>query len=157
MIKRSNGLNLPKNAQMFPEYDKYKLPNVGTGDETWILYFEPVRKQSNTISETRNCKIPKIAKLTLSAKKVLYAMFFSINLKGVAIQAPVKRGKKIIWKYYRDVVLKKLRTCYQKRRPVSGFKHVRLLLNNAPAHTSAIVSNFYNKSKSLFSLIPHIL
>jgi hypothetical protein len=41
----------------------------------------------------------------LSAKKVLYAIFFSG--KGVAIKVPVRKDKSITWKYYKDVVLKK--------------------------------------------------
>ena len=32
---------------------------------------------------------------------------------------------------------------YQKRRPVTGFKYIRLLHDNTPAHASAIVTNFF--------------
>ena len=65
-----------------------------------------------------------IAKRSLSTKKVLYAIFSG---EGVAIKVPVKKGKSITGKYYKDVVLKKLKKYYQKRRPATGFKHVRLL------------------------------
>ena len=81
----------------------------------------------------------------LRAKTLLYAIFFSGE--GVAIQVPVKKGKSISGKYYKDVVLKKLKKYYQKWHPVTGFKHVRLLLYNAPAHTSAIVTIFLQKDK----------
>ena len=90
-------------------------------------------------------KRPIIAKRSLSAKKVLHAIFFSG--KGVAIKVPVKRGKSITGKYYKDTVLKKMKKYYQKRRPTTGFKHVRLLLDNAPAHTSATVTAFLKKEK----------
>jgi hypothetical protein len=43
----------------------------------------------------------------LSAKKVLYAIFFSGE--GVAIKVPVKKGKSITGMYYKGVVLKKLK------------------------------------------------
>ena len=66
---------------------------------------------------------------------------------------PVKKGKSITEKYYKDVVLKKLKKYYQKRRPATGFKHVRLLHDNAPAHTSAIVTAFLKKEK--VSVLPH--
>ena len=33
-----------KLLQMFPKYDKKQFANVVTGDETWVHYFEPVRK-----------------------------------------------------------------------------------------------------------------
>ena len=66
---------------------------------------------------------------------------------------PVKKGKSITGKYYKDVVLKKLKKYYQKRRPATGFKHVRLLHDNAPAHTSAIVTAFLKKKK--VTVLPH--
>ena len=130
---------------MFPKYDKKQFANVVTGDETWVHYFEPVRKVSNKIWASKRSKRPIIAKRSLSRKKVLYAIFFSGE--GVAIKVPVKKGKSITRKYYKDVVLKKLKKYYQKRRPATGFKHVRLLHDNAPAHTSAIVMAFLKKEK----------
>ena len=87
----------------------------------------------------------------MSTKKVLYAIFFSGE--GVAIKVPVKKGKSKTGKYYKDVVLKKLKKYYQKRRPATGFKHVRLLHDNAPAHTSAIVTAFLKKEK--VTVLPH--
>ena len=51
--------------------------------------YEPLKQQ-----KTSNC---------LSAKKVLYAIFFSG--KSVAIQVPLKKGKSITGKYYKDVVI----------------------------------------------------
>ena len=140
-----------KLLQMFPKYDKKQFANVVTGDETWVHYFEPVRKVSNKIWATKHSKRPIIAKRSLSTKKVLYAIFFSGE--GVAIKVPVKKGKGITGKYYKDVVLKKLKKYYQKRRPATGFKHVRLLHDNAPAHTSAIVTAFLKKEK--VTVLPH--
>ena len=129
-----------KLLQMFPKYDKKQFASVVTGDETWVHYFESIRKVSNKIWATKHSKRPIIAKRSLSTKKVLYAIFFSGE--GVAIKVPVKKGKSITGKYYKDVVLKKLKKYYQKRRPAIGFKHVRLLHDNAPAHTSAILTAF---------------
>ena len=136
---------------MFPKYDKKQFANVVTGDETWVHYFEPVRKFSDKIWDTKHNKRPIIAKRSLSAKKVLYAIFFSGE--GVAMKVPVKKGKSITGKYYKDVVLKKLKKLSQKRRPASGFKHVRLLLDNAPLHTSTIVTTFLKKEK--VTVLPH--
>ena len=140
-----------KLLQMFPKYDKKQFANVVTGDETWVHYFEPIRKVSNKIWATKHSKRPIIAKRSLSTKKILYAIFFSGE--GVAIKVPVKKGKSITGKYYKDVVLKKLKKYYQKQRPATGFKHVRLLLDNAPAHTSAIVTAFLKKEK--ITVLPH--
>ena len=93
-------------------------------------------------SKTANSKRPVIAKCMLRVKKVLYAIFSG---EGVAILVPVKKGKSFTRKYYKDVVLKKSNKCYQKRRPVTGFKRVQLLYHNTPAHTSAIVTNIFAK------------
>ena len=139
-----------KLLQMFPKYDKKQFANVVTGDETWVHYFEPVRKVSNKIWATKHSKRPIITKCSLSTKKVLYAIFSG---EGVAIKVPVKKGKSITGKYYKDVVLKKLKKYYQKRRPATGFKHVCLLHDNAPAHTSAIVMAFLKKEK--VTVLPH--
>ena len=139
-----------KLLQMFPKYDKKQSANVVTGDETWVHYFEPVRKVSNKIWATKHSKRPIIAKRSLSTKTVLYAIFSG---EGVAIKVPVKKGKSITRKYYKDVVLKKLKKYYQKRRPATGFKHVHLLHDNAPAHTSAIVTVFFKKEK--VTVLPH--
>ena len=50
-----------KLLQMFPKYDKKQFANVVTGDETWVHYFEPVRKVSNKIWATKHSKGPIIA------------------------------------------------------------------------------------------------
>jgi histone-lysine N-methyltransferase SETMAR len=80
-----------KQLQMFPKYDKKQFANVVAGDETWVYYFEPVRKDSNKIWATKHNKRPIIAKRSLSAKKILYAIFFSGE--GVAIKLRVKMAK----------------------------------------------------------------
>ena len=74
--------------QMFPKYDKKQFANFVTGDETWVHYFEPVTKVSNKIWATKHSKHPIIAKRSLSAKKVLCAIFCG---EGVAIKVPVKK------------------------------------------------------------------
>ena len=78
-----------KLLQMFPKYDKKQFANFVKGDETLVYYFEPVRKVSNKIWATKHSKRPIIAKRSLSAKKVLYAIFFSGE--GVAMKVPVKK------------------------------------------------------------------
>ena len=84
-----------KLLQMFPKYDKKQFANVVTGDETWVHYFEPVRKISNKIWATKHSKFSIIAKRSLRAKKILYAIFFSGE--GIAVKVPVK-------KHYRKVL-----------------------------------------------------
>ena len=116
MSKRGNGLKWPnKLLQMFPKYDKKQLANVVTCDETWVHYFKPVRKVSNMNWATKHSKRQKITKRSVSAKKVLYAIFFSGEV--IAIKVPVKKGKSIIGKYNKDIVLKKRKKALSETTP----------------------------------------
>ena len=69
----------------------------------------------------------------------------------MAIKVPLKKGKSITGKYYKNTVLKKLKKIYQKRHPTAGFKPVHLLHDNAPAHSSAIVF----LKKETVTVLPH--
>ena len=102
-------LKWPKSCfKCFQNMTKKQFANVITDNETWVHYFEPVRKGSNKIWATKHSKRSIIAKHSLSAKTVLYAIFFSGE--GVAIKVPVKKGKSITGEYYKDIVLKKLKS-----------------------------------------------
>ena len=75
------------------------------------------RNVSNKLSATKNNKELVIAKRTLSAK-VLYIVFSG---EAVAIQMPVKKGKSVTAKYYRELVLKKQKKKKKKTAPSHGF------------------------------------
>ena len=77
-----------KLPQRCPTYDKNSLSM-----SSHVHYFEPVRKVSNKIWATKQCKRPIIAKRSLSEKEVLNAIF--CTGKGVAIKVLVKKGKSI--------------------------------------------------------------
>ena len=125
--------------QMFQTCDKKQFANVVTGAENWIYYFEPVRKFSNKIWASKHSRRPIIAKRSLSVRKVWYAIFFSGE--GVAIKVPMENGNK----HHREALQRhstgEAGKYYQKRRPVTGFKHIRLLNGNAPALASEIVAS----------------
>ena len=140
-----------KLLQMFQTYDKKQIANVVAGDENQVYYFELVRNFGNKISATKHSRRPIIIERSLSTRKVWYAIF--VAGEGVAIKVPVEKGKNITAKYYKDIVLEKLKK-YQKRRPVTGFKHIRLLHGIGPAHASEIVTVFLKKEK--VSVLPHL-
>ena len=54
----------------------------------------------------------------------------------------------------RELKAQSLKKYYQKRRPVTGFKHIRLLHGNVPALSSEIVTAFWKKEK--VSALPHL-
>ena len=88
-----------------------------------------------------------IAKRSLSARMVWYPIFSSGE--GVAIKVAMENGKK----HHRKAPQRHIYNTgeaekyYQKRRPVTGFKHIRLLHGNIPALASKIVTAFWKKEK----------
>ena len=94
-----------KMLQMFQTCDKKQFANVVTGAENLVYYCEPVRKLSNKIWDSKHSRRPIIAKRSLSARKVWYVIFFSGE--GVAIKVPMKNGKNITVKHFKDIVLEK--------------------------------------------------
>ena len=56
---------------------------------------------NNKILATKHSRRPIIIKLSLSARKVWYAIFFSGE--GVAIKVLVEKGKNITEKDYKDI------------------------------------------------------
>ena len=72
----------------------------------------------------------------------------------------VKKGKSINGAYCKDVVLKKLKKVLSE----TTLKHIRLLHENAPAYTSALVTAFLKKEKvtvlphpSISKTLPHVI
>ena len=134
-----------KLLHLFQTCKKKQFANVVSGDEKWIHYFEPVRKISNKIWATKHSRCPVIAKRSLSARKVWYAIFFSGD--GVAIRVPVEKAKKNHRKVLQRHSTGEAKKYNQKRRPVNGFKHIFLPHGNVPAHASKIVRRFLRKKK----------
>ena len=93
-----------------------------------------------------------IAKRSLSARKVWYAIFFSGE--GVAIKVPMENGKKHHRKALHRHSTGEAAKYYQKLRPLTGFKHIRLLHGNVPVHASEVVTAFWKKEK--VTVLPHL-
>ena len=105
------------------------------GCSIYIVYCTTVRKVGNKLWLTKRGRRPVVNKRKMSTKKVLYCILFSGN--DLAVQIPVQKAKNVTDQYYRDAVLenfKKFKKCYQERRPVSGFRHVRLIHDNMLHH-----------------------
>ena len=117
-----------------------------------FYYFEPVRKFSNKIWASKHSRRPIIAKRSLSARKIWYAIFFSGE--GIAIKVPMKNGKNHHRKALQRNSTGEAENYYQKRRPVTGFKHIRLLHGVVPTLASEIVTVFWKKEK--VTVLPHL-
>ena len=145
---REDGQKLLK---MYPKFDRKKFVKIVTGDETWVHFFEPQRKIDNTIWATNKARRPVIAKRTISVKKVMLVVFFDIN--GPIIQISVPRGRTVTGTFHKGKLLGRQNYCFEKHRPKTGLRGVRLLHDNAPAHTSSIVIEYLDTKK--VTMLPH--
>ena len=117
------------------------ISNLLTGDETWVHMFEPQRRANNKQWKQKDQKHPCIAKRTISLKKMLYAIFF--NSSGPVVQVPCPSGNTVTGRFYKNSVLKKVKTFYNKKRPSKGWSGVHLLHDNASSHKCEDVKSFW--------------
>ena len=75
---------------------------------------------------------------------MLYVIFF--DSKGPVLHIPVPKGSSVTGKFYRESVFTQLVDFYQKRRPRTGVRGIKLLHDNAPAHKSATVQEYLKES-----------
>ena len=119
--------------------------NFITSDEILVYYFKPKRKCSNRVWATQNAVSPSIAKRQRTFKKVLYIVFF--DNKGPVLQLPVPKGRTVTGAFYKNVVLKRLKAHFKRRRPKPGLKYLRFLHDDTPAHKARIVTEFHASEK----------
>ena len=79
-----------------------------------------------------------------TSNRMLYEIFF--DSKGPVLHIPVPKGSSVAGKFYRESVLTKLLDFYQKRRPRTSVRSIKLLHDNAPAHKFATVQEYQKES-----------
>ena len=130
-------------SQVIEKYDKYDpchLEEIVTGDETWIYHFQP--------DSTAKNKVWVHLRMTdLSLQNIKSHVVCDIDSKGPVLQIPVLKGSSVTGKFYRESVLTQLVDFYQKRRPHTGVRGIKLLHDNAPAHKSAKVQEYLKESR----------
>ena len=134
-------------SQVIEKYDKCDprhLEEIVTGDETWIYHFQPDSKAKNEVWVSSEGDRPVIARRCKTSNRMLYAIFF--DSKGPVLQIPVPKGSSVTGKFYRESVLTQLVDFYQKRRPRTGVRGIKLLHDNTPAHKSATVQEYLKES-----------
>lgn len=140
--------------QLLKKYDncdQRRLSEIVTGDETWVYFYQPERKEKNKVWVSKNGKKPEIAVRTKTVKKVLYAIFFDGN--GVVVRFPVPKGKSVTGNMYANDILPKVFKHYETQRPRTGTRGIKLLHDNAPAHTSRVVTEYLRTNK--LETLPH--
>ena len=119
------------------------MEEIVTGDETWIYHFQLDSKAKNKVRVSSEGDRPVIVRHQTS-NRMLYAIFF--DSKGPVLQIPVPKDSSVTGKFYRESVLTQLVDFYQKRRPHTGVRGIKLLHDNAPAHKSATAQEYLKES-----------
>ena len=143
--QKQSGVRLA--SQVTEKYDKCDprhLEEIVTGDETWIYHFQPDSKAKNKVWVSSEGDRPVIARRCKTSNRMLYAIFF--DSKGSVLQIPVLKGSSVTGKFCRESVLTQLVDFYQKCRPHTGVRGIKLLHDNAPAHKSATVQEYLKES-----------
>jgi histone-lysine N-methyltransferase SETMAR len=124
------------------------MHDIATGDETWVHLFEPPRKAQNMAWVKKGDPRPTVAKREKSSEKVLYTFFFTKD--GILLQLPTPHGRTITGKYYAQSVLPLVVKAFQEKRPD---RKLHIHHDNAPAHSSGIVSEFLEENN--IAVVPH--
>ena len=124
--------------------DPRRLEEKVTGDEIWIFHFQPNSKAKNKVWVSSEGDRPVIVGHCKTSNHMLYAIFF--DSKGPILQIPVPKGSSVTGKFYRESVLTQLADFYQKYRPRTGARSIKLLHDNTLAHKSATVQEYLKES-----------
>ena len=117
--------------------DPRRLLEIVTGDETWIQFKPPIRKQDGKVWLKKGEVPPAVCVSDFRAPKVLYCIFF--DGLGPVAQIPVPKGQTLTGQFYADVVLPEVEKFYLKRRPRTGTRGLKILHDNARPHKSLAV------------------
>ncbi|KAI6651425.1 Transposase [Oopsacas minuta] len=117
--------------------DPRRLLEIVTGDETWIQFKPPIRKQDGKVWLKKGEVPPAVCVSDFRAPKVLYCIFF--DGLGPVAQIPVPKGQTLTGQFYADVVLPEVEKHYLKRHPKTGTRGLKILHDNARPHKSLAV------------------
>jgi len=122
------------------------LKRVITGDETWVYGYDVETKAQSSQWKSPGEPRPKKARQVRSNVKVLLTVFFDYH--GVVHQEFLPQGRTVNKEYYLEV-MRRLRESIRKKRPEVWKENSWILHHdNAPAHTSLLVSSFLAKNNT---------
>ena len=127
------------------------LREILTGDETWLHYYLPQRKEKSKVwisqDEPRPTKVRKI----LSSKKLMVAVFF--NARGFYHVVPLQNKKTIDSEWYTKTCLEGVFKVYAANKPRTGLRKLLLHHDNASSHTSLKTLAFLDEKG--VKVLPH--
>jgi len=123
-----------------------------TGDESWILEYDPETKRQSREWHTANSLRPKKARMSKS--KIKSMLIFFLTVRGSSTKKFVPPGQTVNQTFYREV-LERLRKRVTRVRP--GIARTWMLHHdNATCHTAVSIKNFLHKKAFLWFLSPPI-
>lgn len=114
---------------------KEVLDSIVTGDETMVLYHDPLSKRESMEWRRPSSPRPKKAKVTPSQKKIMATIFW--DCEGILLVDFKERNTTVTGEYY-AFLLRQLRDAIKDKRRGKLSRGVLLLHDNAPVHTSAV-------------------
>ena len=122
------------------------LKRVITGDESWVYGYDVETKAQSSQWKFKGEPRQKKARQVRSKVKVLITVFFDYH--GIVHHEFLPVGRTVNKEYYLEV-MRRLREAIRKKRPELWKNNSWLLHHdNAPAHSSLLVSNFLAKNNT---------
>ena len=112
------------------------LSHVITGDESWILVYDPETKHQSQERHTANSPHPKKARRSKSKIKSMLICFF--ESQGIVHKESVPPGQTVHQTFYREV-LERLRKRVARMRPGIACTWIPHH-DNAPCHTTVSIN-----------------
>jgi len=133
-IRRDVCLDLLDHLEREPEF----FSHVSTGDQSWILEYDPETKRQSREWHTANSPHPKKARMSKSKIKSMLICFLTV--RGSSRRNMCHQDKLSIKLFYREV-LERLRKRVAHVRP--GTERTWMLHHdNAPCHTAVSINEF---------------
>lgn len=126
------------------------VKRIVTGDETMVLYFDPLSKRESMEWRCPSEPRPIKAKVQQSRRKIMATVFW--DSQGILMVDFKKEGTTVTATYY-ATLLERLRKAIREKRWGKLAGGVLLLHDNAPVHTAAIAKA--TAVKCGFEEIPH--
>jgi histone-lysine N-methyltransferase SETMAR len=111
--------------------EKEVIESIVTGDETVVLYHDPLSKGESMEWRHPGSLPPKKAKATQSRKKIMATIFW--DCQGILLADFKKRDTTVTGEYYVSLI-HKLKDSIKEKCRGKFSRGVRLLHNNAPVH-----------------------
>ena len=108
------------------------------------IIFNLILRLKNKVWVSSEGDRPVIACRCKTSNRMLYAIFF--DSKDPVLQIPAPTGSSVTGKFYKESVLTQLVDFYQKCRPCTSVRGIKLLHDNAPAHKYATVQEYLKES-----------